>query len=100
VLLEIGVKPEELPEYKNIKKGRGCQACNNSGYKGRMPIFEILEMTTELRKGIITDESNARLKKMAISSGLVTLRGSALTRLRDGLTTVEEVVNTSIKDDL
>jgi type IV pilus assembly protein PilB len=100
VLLDIGVKTEELPAYKNLKKGRGCQSCNKSGYKGRMPIFEILEMTTELRKGIITDESNAGLKKMAISSGLVTLRGSALTRLRDGLTTVEEVVNTSIRDDL
>lgn len=101
VLLDIGVRPEELVEYKNLKKGRGCNACNKSGYKGRMPIFEILEMTTDLRKGIITDDSNAELKKMAISQGgLVTLRRSALSRLRDGLTTVEEVLNTSIRDDL
>jgi len=100
VLLDIGVKPEDLGDYKNLKKGRGCSACNKSGYKGRMPIFEILPMTTELRKGIISEESNARLKKMAISKGLVTLRGSALSRLRDGLTTVEEVVNTSVRDDI
>jgi len=100
VLLDIGVKPEDLGDYKDLKKGRGCSACNKSGYKGRMPIFEILPMTTELRKGIISDESNAKLKKMAISKGLVTLRGSALSRLRDGLTTVEEVVNTSVRDDI
>jgi len=101
VLLDLGVKPEELPEYKNLKKGKGCSACNKSGYKGRMPIFEILEMTTDLRKGIIADVSNAKLKKSAIEKGgLVTLRRSALSRLRDGLTTVEEVVNTSVGDDL
>lgn len=98
-LLEIGVKEEDLSDFKNIKKGAGCTSCNNSGYKGRMPIFEILEMTTDLRKAIISDESNARLKKMAIEKGLVTLRQSALSRLKDGLTTIEEVVNTSVRDD-
>ena len=100
VLLDLGVKEEDLSDFQNTKKGRGCSSCNGSGYKGRMPIFEILEMTTGLRKGIINEDSNAQLKKLAISKGLVSLRQSALSRLRDGLTTVEEVVNTSVKDDL
>jgi len=100
VLLDLGVRRQDLPQYKNLKKGSGCGACGKSGYKGRMPIFEILEMTTELRKEIISGESSAKLKQTATQNGLVTLRGSALSRLRDGLTTVEEVVNTSVRDDL
>lgn len=98
-LLELGVAQKGLGDYKNTKKGQGCSKCNNSGYRGRMPIFEILEMTTELRKAIIDGCTNAQMKKLAIKSGLATLRMSALSRLRDGLTTVQEVVNTSIKDD-
>ncbi len=99
-LIDIGVKEDEVGEYTNLVKGEGCSTCNNSGYKGRMPIFEILEMTSELRKAIINEEPNSVLKKKAIEEGLVTLRQSALARLKAGLTTIEEVVNTSVKDDL
>ena len=99
VLLDLGVKKEHLPQFQNLKKGEGCNNCNDSGYKGRMPIFEILEMTPALRKAIINGDTNARLKDIAIKSGLITLRGSALKRLKEGFTTVEEVVNTSISDE-
>ncbi|MGH1469016.1 MAG: type IV-A pilus assembly ATPase PilB [Bdellovibrionales bacterium] len=99
-LIDIGVKEEEVGEYTNLVKGEGCSACNNSGYKGRMPIFEILEMTSDLRKAIINEEPNSVLKKKAIESGLVTLRQSALARLKAGITTIEEVVNTSVRDDI
>ncbi len=99
-LIDIGVKEDEISEYTNILKGTGCLTCNNSGYKGRMPIFEILEMTSQFKKAIINGESSAVLKKRAIDSGLVTLRQSALARLKAGLTTVEEVVNTSVKDEI
>ena len=99
VLLDLGVKKEHLPEFQNLKKGEGCDKCNDSGYKGRMPIFEILEMTPALRKAIINGDTNARLKDIAIKNGLITLRGSALNRLKEGFTTVEEVINTSISDE-
>lgn len=99
ILLEIGVPESELDQYQDLKKGRGCKKCNNSGYKGRMPIFEILEMTHDLQKAIIEEQSNAKLKLIAIKSGLTTLRASALKRLRQGYTTVEEVVNSSIRDE-
>lgn len=98
-LLEIGVQSDELDQYTNLLKGEGCLPCDNSGYKGRMPIFEILAMTSELRRAIINEESNAELKKIAIDSGLVTLRQSALEKLKMGLTTIEEVVNSSVRDD-
>ena len=99
VLIDLGVKPEDLPKFQELKKSKGCGKCNNSGYKGRMPIFEILEMTSTLRKAIIDGQTNAEMKTIAIKNGLVTLRASALGRLRSGLTTVEEVVNTSISDE-
>lgn len=99
-LLDIGVKQEDLHEFQDLKKGRGCSICNESGQKGRMPIFEILEMTTDLRKAIISEEPNVVLKKIATEAGLVTLRQSALSRLKAGLTTIEEVINTSVKDDI
>lgn len=99
VLLDLGVKKEELPSFQKLRKGDGCRKCNNSGYKGRMPIFEILEMTPSLRKAIINEKTNAEMKAIAIKNGLVTLRASALKRLKEGFTTVEEVVNTSISDE-
>lgn len=99
-LLDLGVKQEDLASYKNTAKGKGCSKCSQTGYKGRMPIFEILPMTNNLTEGIIKEETASSLKQIALKDGMVTLRGSALTRLRDGLTTVEEVINTSVRDDL
>jgi len=98
-LLELGVKKEELHLYNNLQKGVGCSKCNNSGYRGRMPIFEILQMTTALRRAIILEKTNAELKSIARKSGLITLRSSALSRLKEGYTTIEEVVNSSISDE-
>lgn len=98
-LLEIGVPEAELDQYQSLKKSSGCKKCNESGFKGRIPIFEILEMTHELQKAIIEEQSNAKLKLIAVKSGLTTLRASALKRLRQGYTTVEEVVNSSIRDE-
>ena len=99
VLLDLGVNPNDLSKYQNLTKGNGCRKCNNSGYRGRMPIFEVLQMTPALRKAIINENTNAQLKAIAIKNGLVTLRQSALNRLKDGFTTVEEVLNTSISDE-
>lgn len=99
-LLELGVKAEDVESYSGAMKGKGCSACNNTGQKGRMPIFEILEMTSGLRRAIIDEAPTSELKKRAIEEGLVTLRQSALARLKAGLTVVEEVVNSSVKDDI
>ena len=99
-LFQVGVKKEELGEFKNLKRGMGCQECNDTGLKGRIPIFEILQMTSEVRSSIIKGDSPVSMKKRAIESGkFVTLRMSALDRLRDGLSTVEQVLNSSVKDD-
>ena len=78
----------------------GCQDCNGTGLKGRVPIFEILQMTSEIRSSILDGDSPINMKKRAIKSGkFVTLRMSGLDRLKDGLSTVEQVVNSSVRDD-
>lgn len=99
-LLLLGVSEEELPKYKNLKRGKGCHQCNRTGYKGRIPVFEILQMTNTVRKSILNGDSPVDIKKRAVADGTFhTLRMSALTRLRDGVSTVEEVLNCSVRDD-
>lgn len=99
-LLQIGVKPEDLPKFKNLKRGKGCHECNNTGLKGRIPIFEILRMTSEVRNSILKGDSPVDMKKKAIADGnFVSLRMSALDRLMNGLSTVEQVVNSSVNDE-
>ncbi len=101
VLLDLGVREEELPEYKNLRKGEGCEICGGTGLKGRVAIFEVMKMTAAVKEGIIKGMSPLELKRHALQHDRMrTLRGSALVKLRRGLTTVEEVINSSVKDDV
>ncbi|MCO5113449.1 MAG: type IV-A pilus assembly ATPase PilB [Bdellovibrionaceae bacterium] len=96
----LGVSEDDLHLYQNLKRGKGCHQCNRTGYKGRIPVFEILQMTNEVRKSILNGDSPVDMKKRAVAEGTFhTLRMSALTRLRDGVSTVEEVLNCSVRDD-
>lgn len=96
----LGVPEDELDQYQNLKRGKGCHQCNRTGYKGRIPVFEILQMTNAVRKSILNGDSPVDMKRRAVKEGLFhTLRMSALRRLRDGISTVEEVVNCSVQDD-
>ena len=94
-LVEIGFSPEEAPSIKTYK-GKGCEICLNTGYKGRVGLYEVMDMTDELRELIIIGASAIELRKKAIELGMVTLRGSGLCKLRDGITTVEEVVKETV----
>ena len=94
-LIEIGFSPEEAPEIKSYK-GKGCQACNGTGYKGRVGLYEVMEVTDELRELIIIGASAIELRRKAIELGMITLRGSGLCKLREGITTIEEVVKETV----
>ncbi len=94
-LIEIGFSPEEAPDIK-IYKGKGCNACNGTGYKGRIGLYETMEITEELRELIIIGASAMELRRKAIDLGMVTLRESGLCKLRDGITTIEEVVKETV----
>src|SRR5919109_706252 len=94
-LIEAGFTPEEAKKEKP-KKGRGCTVCNNTGYKGRCGLYEVMEIDDEIRELILVGASAVELKKKAIERGMVTLRRSGLTKVRDGVTTLEEVARETI----
>lgn len=94
-LIEIGFSADEANELK-IYKGRGCKNCNNTGYKGRIGLYEVMEITEELRELVIIGASAMELRRKAIELGMITLRESGLCKLRDGITTIEEVVKETV----
>jgi type IV pilus assembly protein PilB len=93
--VEIGFSEEEAATMKAYK-GRGCQTCNGTGYKGRVGLYEVMEVTDELRELIIIGASAIELRKKAIELGMITLRNSGLYKLREGITTIEEVVKETV----
>jgi len=94
-LIEEGYTPEEAKEVK-IQKGRGCAACNNTGYKGRTGLYEVMEVDEEIKELVLVGASAVELKKKAIERGMFTLRRSGLIKVAAGLTTLEEVARETI----
>jgi len=94
-LVEIGFTEAEAPRIK-LFKGKGCTICNNTGYKGRVGLYEVMEINDALREMILCGASALELRKKAVEDGMITLRGSGLHKLRDGLTTVEEVLRETV----
>jgi len=78
-------------------KGAGCDKCNNTGYKGRVGLYEVMEIGEELRELILVGASGLELRRKAIEEGMITLRMSGLRKVKDGLTTIEEVVRETVK---
>jgi type IV pilus assembly protein PilB len=81
---------------KKFYRGRGCEKCNNSGYKGRLGLYELLIMTDELRDMVIRNASTEELREVARRAGMVTLRDSGMVGIYDGLTTADEVIRETI----
>jgi type IV pilus assembly protein PilB len=77
--------------------GRGCDKCNNTGYKGRVGLYEVMEVTEELRELILVGASAIELRRKAVDEGMLTLRHSGLRKVKDGVTTIEEVVRETVK---
>lgn len=97
-LLAIGVPKADIPRFK-INRGKGCGTCNNTGIKGRQAIYELMPMTEKIKDAILRGVSTSELRTIARDSGVRTLRRSALLKLARGTTTIEEVVNASVKDN-
>ncbi|HEX8501781.1 MAG TPA: type IV-A pilus assembly ATPase PilB [Pyrinomonadaceae bacterium] len=94
-LVEVGFSPEEARQLKTYK-GAGCAKCNNTGYKGRVGLYEVMEVTDEIRELILIGASALELRKRAIEDGMITLRESGLQKIRNGITTLEEVVRETV----
>jgi type IV pilus assembly protein PilB len=94
-MIEVGFTAEEAKKLKTYK-GKGCSTCNNTGYKGRIGLYEVLEVTDEIRELILIGASALELRKKAIDDGMVSLRESGLHKIRNGVTTIEEVVRETV----
>jgi type IV pilus assembly protein PilB len=80
----------------NFYKGKGCQTCNFTGMKGRVAIYEVMPVTTELRDLMLRNATTAEIRDTAVSQGMKTLRQNALQKVVDGVTTIEEVLRVTM----
>jgi type IV pilus assembly protein PilB len=94
-LANLGYKPDELGKF-TVFKGRGCEKCNNTGYKGRVGLVEVMQVDDELRDMILSGSSAIEIKKRAQETGMISLRRSGLIKIMDGVTTIEEVVRETV----
>ena len=94
-LLSIGFAESEAHSLKLVK-GRGCEKCANTGYKGRIGLFEVMDMSDDMRELVLSGATAMELRRKAIEEGMVSLRQSGLQKIREGLTTIDEVVRETI----
>ena len=92
VLLRAGYKEEELETITEVWAPKGCAKCNNSGYKGRIALYEVMAMTGSMREMVLQGASTDELRAHAENEGMLTLRRSGLTKVLTGMTSLEEVL--------
>jgi type IV pilus assembly protein PilB len=95
-LEQIGFTPDDAKKV-TPKKGKGCEKCNQTGYKGRVGLYEVMEISDELRELVLVGASALELRRKAIEEGMITLRGSGLRKIKEGITTIEEVLRETVK---
>ncbi len=96
-LIDLGVPPEEAKTY-DCKHGLGCPDCGGSGYRGRVALYEVMPLYEEIRELVLSGASTPEIKRAAMSRGVKTLRQSGLTKVREGITTLEEVMRVTMAD--
>jgi type IV pilus assembly protein PilB len=95
-LLQAGYSPEDAAVVTPMR-GRGCDRCNQTGYKGRIGLYEVMEIGEELRELVLVGASGPELRRKAVDEGMITLRHSGLRKVMAGLTTLEEVVRETVR---
>lgn len=98
-LVSCGISPASA-EKVVVYKGKGCPTCSNTGYKGRLAIYEVLPMSPAIKEILLRSGSADEIKRQAIKDGMKTLRMSALTKVAQGLTTIDEAVSNSASDKM
>jgi len=97
-LLEMGFRKDELKGL-HILRPKGCDACNKTGYKGRTALFEVMKVDEDIREMILSRAQSRQIKKKATEKGMLTLRRSGLTKIKAGITSVEEVLRETVRDE-
>ncbi len=96
-LIDMGFTPEEAQKVQ-VFKAKGCDACNNTGYKGRIALYEVLPIDDDIREMILARAQSREIKKKAIEKGMITLRRSGLIKIKAGITSIEEVLRETVRD--
>jgi type IV pilus assembly protein PilB len=95
-LEQMGFSADEARKVKPYK-GTGCEKCNKTGYKGRVGLYEVMEISDELRELILVGASALELRRKAVEEGMITLRGSGLRKISAGVTSLEEVLRETVR---
>jgi type IV pilus assembly protein PilB len=94
-LIEIGFTPDQVGTFK-LLKGRGCGTCNGTGYKGRVGLYEVMEISEAVRDLVMVGATAVEIKRKALEEGMLTLRQSGLEKIKAGITTIEEVLRETV----
>ena len=97
LLLGLGVPREEIDGF-TVYKGKGCSICSNTGYKGRLGLYEVMPLWDELKELVLSRASTLDIKRGAIRVGMKTLRMAGITKIKEGMTTIEEILRTTMDD--
>jgi type IV pilus assembly protein PilB len=97
LLIDLGIPPDEVKTFP-VFKGKGCPICSNTGYKGRLGLYEVMSMKEEIKELILSRASTSEIKKEAIRLGMKTLRQSGIHKIRTGATTIDEVLRATMED--
>jgi type IV pilus assembly protein PilB len=97
-LLDAGVSPEEVDDFV-CYRGEGCDKCNKTGYKGRIGIYQVMPMFEEIRELVLAGANTSEIKRESMRLGVKTMRQSALSKLKEGVTSLEEVLRCTVSDD-
>jgi type IV pilus assembly protein PilB len=95
-LMQAGFTAEDAKKVVP-NRGKGCEKCNNTGYKGRVGLYEVMEVTEEIRELVLVGASALELRRKAVEEGMITLRNSGLRKVKEGVTTIEEIVRETVK---
>ncbi len=95
-LVQAGFSQEDAKTVVPVA-GRGCDKCNQTGYRGRVGLYEVMEITDELRELILIGASAQELRRKAVEEGMLTLRSSGLRKVKDGVTSIDEVLRETVK---
>jgi len=97
-LIDAGCSPEEAPTVV-CYRGKGCPKCNETGYKGRVGFYQVMPMYEEIRELILNGANTAEIKRESMRLGVKTMRQSGMTKLKEGVTSFEEVLRVTMPDD-
>jgi len=94
-LIDVGLSAQEVKAIK-LFRGKGCERCNGTGFKGRVALFEVMDVDEEMRELILSGGSANELRQQAIENSMISLRESGLQKIREGVTTMEEVIRETV----